>query len=104
MGYNKHSYRLFLIPTLFFFNTYVFLVLAVLEILLHMASHCKNTLTMNKNIYYRSPLHILTSQHCALCRAESERDFNIFNMLNKQMRQAHEALKLDVKDVSKVIS
>lgn len=67
LGYNKTSHRLFLIPSLFFFPRFAAIILMITEITLHVWSHSKNTRNANPKIYYRSPLHALTSQFCSLC-------------------------------------
>lgn len=67
LGHNKTSHRLFLIPSLFFFPRIAAIFIMVTEITLHVWSHRKNTRNDNPKIYYRSPLHALTSQFCNLC-------------------------------------
>lgn len=91
MGYERNnSFLLFLIPTLFSWNMFLWGLLSILEIGLHMMSHYKNSLTMQKNLYFRSPLHVLSSQFCAICRNESGSKYNrTFDILNEQMRVAH---------------
>ncbi|KAH8345727.1 hypothetical protein KR067_002399, partial [Drosophila pandora] len=90
LGYKRYEYLLFLVPTLFCYNFVIGATLAVIEIFLHMMSHHKNSLTMQKGLYFRSPLHVLSSQFCAICRTECDSKYNrIFDMLNKQMRNSH---------------
>ncbi|KAM8710515.1 hypothetical protein ACLKA7_017176 [Drosophila subpalustris] len=103
LGYKRtNSYLLFLIPTLFCWSFAVWCVLSILEIILHMMSHHKNSLTMQKGIYFRSPLHVLSSHFCAICRYETDSKYNrTFDMLNKQMRIAHRSGAL--KDLTKAI-
>lgn len=67
LGYNKTSHRLFLIPSLFIFPRLAAIIIMITEIALHVWSHSKNTRNANPKIYYRSPLHALTSQFCSLC-------------------------------------
>lgn len=67
LGYNKTSHRLFLIPSLFIFPRIAAIILMVTEITLHVWSHSRNSRNANPKIYYRSPLHALTSQFCSLC-------------------------------------
>uniref|UniRef100_A0A0K8TN03 Putative conserved plasma membrane protein n=1 Tax=Tabanus bromius TaxID=304241 RepID=A0A0K8TN03_TABBR len=74
LGYNKTSHRMFLLPSLFFFNRFAVIILAVCEIAMHIWAHRKNSRNTNPDIYYRSPVHILTSQFCAICRSEFEKD------------------------------
>ncbi|XP_033157649.1 uncharacterized protein LOC117139450 [Drosophila mauritiana] len=102
LGYNRNHYLLFLVPTLFCYNFVIGATLALIEIFLHMMSHHKNSLTMQKGLYFRSPLHVLSSQFCAICRTESDSKYNrIFDILNKQMRNAHRSETL--KDMAKAI-
>ncbi|XP_065359716.1 uncharacterized protein LOC135953675 [Calliphora vicina] len=101
LGYNKSNYRILLLPTFFFFNIYAAMIIMILETFFHFWAHLKNGLNMDKNFYYRSPLHVVTSQFCAKCRSESEVDASIFRALNKQMRAARQSKTL--KDVSKAI-
>jgi len=91
LGYERsNSFLLFLIPTLFCWSFLLWCVLSILEIFLHMMAHHKNSLTMQKGIYFRSPLHVLSSHFCAICRYETDSKYNrTFDMLNKQMRIAH---------------
>lgn len=90
LGYERNPRLLFLIPTLFFWSFALWTLLAMLELILHMMSHHKNALTMQKDLYFRSPLHVLSSQFCAICRNESGSKYNrTFDVLNKQMRLAH---------------
>jgi len=67
LGYNKTSHRLFLIPSLFMFPGVAAIILMITEITLHVWSHSKNSRNVNPKIYYRSPLHALTSQFCSIC-------------------------------------
>lgn len=101
MGYNKSSYRLLLLPTVFFFNIYAAVIIMMVEMFFHFWAHLKNGLNMDKNFYYRSPLHVVTSQFCAKCRSESDLEANIFLNLNRQMRAARQSKTL--KDVTKAL-
>ncbi|KAJ6633175.1 hypothetical protein Bhyg_16019, partial [Pseudolycoriella hygida] len=75
LGCNKTSHRLFLIVASMFFFTRICAVLALLiELSMHIWAHKKNCRNSNPNIYYRSPLHIFTSQFCIVCRHESAMD------------------------------
>ncbi|XP_001354023.2 uncharacterized protein [Drosophila pseudoobscura] len=95
LGYERQHYLLFLVPTLFCYNFFIGALMALIEIFLHMMSHHKNGLTMQKTLYFRSPLHVLSSQFCAICRTESDSKYNrIFDILNKQMRTAHRSATL----------
>ncbi|XP_030371872.1 uncharacterized protein LOC115622145 isoform X2 [Scaptodrosophila lebanonensis] len=102
LGYERNHCLLFLIPTLFCHNLFLAILMALLEIGLHMLSHYKNGLTMHKNLHFRSPMHVLTSQFCAICRTETDSQFNrIFDILNEQMRKSHRSGTL--KNISKAI-
>jgi len=102
LGYNRNPYLLFLVPTLFCYNFVIGATLALIEIVLHMMSHHRNGLTMQKSLYFRSPLNVLSSQFCAICRTETDSKYNrIFDILNKQMRNAHRSEAL--KDMAKAI-
>ncbi|XP_063701717.1 uncharacterized protein LOC134831825 [Culicoides brevitarsis] len=68
LGYNKTSHRMFFIPSLFMFPQLSAAILIVTEILLHIWAHRRNSKNTNDCIYYRSPLHALTSQFCGRCR------------------------------------
>lgn len=101
MAYNKSNYRILLLPTIFCFNIYAAVIVSIVEIFLHFWSHFKNGVNMNKDVYYRSPLHVITSQFCAKCLSESEMEANIFRDLNTQMRAARKSKTL--KEVTKAI-
>lgn len=72
LGYNKTSHRLFLIPSLFMFPRVAAIFIVITEIAMHVWSHSKNIRNDNPKIYYRSPLHALTSQFCSLCLETKE--------------------------------
>lgn len=72
LGCNKTSHRLFLIPSLFIFTRIFAPLILLIEVYLHVWAHRKNSRNTNANIYYRSPLHIITAQFCANCRNHSE--------------------------------
>ncbi|XP_034106010.1 uncharacterized protein LOC132793572 [Drosophila nasuta] len=103
LGYERNkTYLLFLIPTLFCWSFVVWWLLSILEIVLHMMAHKKNSLTMQKNLYFRSPMHVLSSQFCAICRNEYGSKYNrTFDILNRQMRLAHRSGAL--KDMAKAM-
>lgn len=74
LGSNVTSHRLFLLPTMFVcFRLYAALM-AFVEIFLHVWAHKKNSRNTDANVYYRSPLHIITSQFCATCLHEKQMD------------------------------
>lgn len=92
LGYNKTSHRMFLIPSLFFFTNLTALIFIISEIFLHVWAHKKNSKNSNPNIYYRSPLHILTSQFCGKCRSQTEYE-NINKMHRLRSRKLHTNLQ-----------
>ncbi|XP_055700963.1 uncharacterized protein LOC129800531 isoform X2 [Phlebotomus papatasi] len=71
LGYNKTSHRMFLIPSLFLFFKLTAIFIITVETLLHIWAHRRNSRNKNPCIYYRSPLHVVSSQFCAICRSES---------------------------------
>lgn len=73
-GCNQTSHRLFLIliPSLAIFTRISAILTVLIEICLHLWAHKKNQRNTNETIYYRSPLHVITSQFCAVCRQERE--------------------------------
>jgi len=98
-GCNKTSHRLFLIVASMFFFARICAVLAVLiELLIHVWAHKKNRCNINPNIYYRSPLHIFTSQFCIVCRHETAMDQVI-----KLQDQRNKHWRLSLKNVAKNI-
>uniref|UniRef100_A0A7G3AGN7 Putative secreted protein n=2 Tax=Lutzomyia longipalpis TaxID=7200 RepID=A0A7G3AGN7_LUTLO len=62
---------MFLIPSLFFFFKLTAIFIIFLETLLHIWAHRRNSRNTNPCIYFRSPLHVVSSQFCAICRSES---------------------------------
>jgi hypothetical protein len=62
----------FLLPTLFLFPFPAwFIVFSILiELCLHMWTHKTNKYSKDSCLRYQSPLHILSSQFCALCRSK----------------------------------
>lgn len=68
------SHRLFLIPSLFLCFRLCAPLIGIIEIALHVWAHKKNSKNTDENVYYRSPLHIVTSQFCAVCRNKSQMD------------------------------
>lgn len=65
---------LFLLPTLFFYPGLATLIIALLEVTIHMWAHKKNKTLTNKSVYYKSPMHIVASEFCAKCRDERTMD------------------------------
>lgn len=74
LGCNKMSHRLFLIPSLFLCFRLCAPLIGIIEIALHVWAHKKNSKNTDENVYYRSPLHIFTSQFCAVCRNKAQMD------------------------------
>ncbi|XP_039965617.1 uncharacterized protein LOC126761703 [Bactrocera neohumeralis] len=104
LGYQNQTYQLFLIPTLFCCSLGLFFIMLLCESILHCWAHKKNSLNISKIYYFRSPLHLVTSQFCTVCRRENEmKKIEIFQALNKQVLQAARQSKT-LKDMSKVIS
>lgn len=62
---------MFFLPTAFFFNPLLALVLASAEVTCHIWTHKKNKSLRGKGVYYRSPLHIFISQFCGSCREKN---------------------------------
>lgn len=65
---------MFFLPTAFFFNPLLALVLASAEVSCHIWAHKKNKALRDKGVYYRSPLHVFVSQFCGSCREKSAAD------------------------------
>lgn len=59
---------LFLLPTLFVYPGVTSIIVAILEVVIHTWAHRINKKLTNKNVYYRSPMHIIASEFCAKCR------------------------------------
>lgn len=71
LGYNP-THKLFLIPSLFLFFRVTALVLLFCELVLHIWAHRVNSSNKDETIFYRSPLHLITSQFCAKCTSQVE--------------------------------
>lgn len=69
LGY-KPTHKLFLIPSLFFFFKITALVLLFCELVLHIWAHRMNYRNKDSLMFYRSPLHLISSQFCAHCTSE----------------------------------
>lgn len=59
---------LFLLPTLFVYPGITSIIVAFLEVIIHTWAHRINKKLTNKNVYYKSPMHIIASEFCAKCR------------------------------------
>lgn len=64
------SALMYLLPTAFFFNPLIAVVLFIIEMSLHAWAHKKNKKLRDSTVYYQSPLHIIVSEFCAACREE----------------------------------
>lgn len=75
-------------------------ILTVLaEVFLHLWSHKKNQHNTNTKIYYRSPLHVITSQFCAVCRQEREME-----QVSKLQDRRQRSWRYHLEDVARRIS
>lgn len=70
VGYNSTAHLLFLLPLLFVTPKLFALVISFVEVMLHMWAHRKNSTNGNPDVYYRSPMHVVTRQFCEVCRHE----------------------------------
>uniref|UniRef100_A0A182K9B2 Uncharacterized protein n=1 Tax=Anopheles christyi TaxID=43041 RepID=A0A182K9B2_9DIPT len=70
VGYNSTAHLLFLLPLLFMTPKLFALVISFVEVMLHMWAHRKNSTNGNPDVYYRSPMHVVTRQFCEICRHE----------------------------------
>lgn len=63
---------IFLLPILFLFPFPAWLTVfsIIIELYLHMWTHKTNKYYKGSHLRYRSPLHVLTSQFCALCKSK----------------------------------
>lgn len=61
-----------LIASMMVFTELAVVILSVMEIALHVWAHKKNCQNINPCLYYRSPLHIYTSQFCNVCRDQND--------------------------------
>lgn len=101
MGYNKTSHRLFFLITtsLSLFTRFAVMLAVILEVIMHSWAHSKNSYNSNPTIYYRSPLHVLTSQFCTRCRHESS-----MNQVIKMQDERHRNWQmLNLKDMARSI-
>lgn len=90
-GSNRTSPRLFLIPTLMIFPGFLTIMIAILEIYLHVRCHKRNKSLKDCSLYYRSPFHMVTSIFCGVCR-ESETASKV-GQLQDQRRHRHDYLR-----------
>lgn len=65
---------MFLLPTAFFFNPFIVIVLFMIETSLHTWAHKINNKLRDSPLYYESPMHALVSHFCAACREEESAD------------------------------
>lgn len=71
----------------------------MLEVALHLWSHKNNQRNTNKMIYYRSPLHVITSQFCAVCRQEREME-QVSKLQDRRKRSWHFHLEAVARRIS----
>lgn len=71
-GTRKFCPVIFLLPILFLFPFPAWLTVfsIIIELCLHMWTHKTNKYYKDSHLRYRSPLHVLTSQFCALCKSK----------------------------------
>ncbi|XP_049818800.1 uncharacterized protein LOC109600227 [Aethina tumida] len=63
----------YLLPTVVLVSPLLIVFLIVLEIVLHTRTHVKNEkLDKNSNIYYQSPLHLISKEFCGKCKSEAQ--------------------------------
>lgn len=75
LGQNTMSHRLLLLlPVLLVFPKLPTVLIAIFEIIIHMWCHKKNKQLSDPGLYYRSPLHIVTSEYCAYCTSQKQMD------------------------------
>ncbi|XP_063546222.1 uncharacterized protein LOC134754077 [Cydia strobilella] len=65
-GSNMFSPRLLLIPAVF--PAVLIMLLIIAEVFLHVCCHEQNKSLKNPSLYYSSPLHMVTSIFCGVCR------------------------------------
>lgn len=70
LGY-KTTHRLFLIPSLFFFFRITALLMLFCELIMHLWAHRKNSRNTDETVFYRSPLHLFTSEFCGICKSDT---------------------------------
>lgn len=62
---------IFLLPTMIFFHPILYVVVTVVEIILHNWSHKKNRKLKKDAIYFhRSPLHGISKEFCGRCKED----------------------------------
>lgn len=64
----------FAMLTLLFFAPVFGVLISILEFVIHVWTHKKNKKMRNMNIYYRSPLHDITSEFCSICVDENTKN------------------------------
>ncbi|XP_058065817.1 uncharacterized protein LOC131215441 [Anopheles bellator] len=71
VGYKCSAHLLYLLP-LFFMTPKLFaLLISFVEVMLHMWAHRKNGAGgRRQDVYYRSPMHVVTRNFCEVCRHE----------------------------------
>lgn len=87
-----------MITSLFICTRIVAVLASMLEILVHAWAHRKNAQNSNPNIYYRSPMHIMTSQFCPVCRNDA-----YMKEVIKLQDQRSKHWRLNLKDMARNI-
>lgn len=99
LGYNKTSYLLLLIPPLFIMPKLAIVLILLSEVLLHRWAHKKNANNRSPDIYYRSPLHVMSNQFCGVCRHERQMD-RIVQLHDKRMKQMQNYLRKVTRNIA----
>ncbi|XP_048006253.1 uncharacterized protein LOC125241701 [Leguminivora glycinivorella] len=82
-GSNVFSPRLLLIPMAAVWPALLVMFLMIAEVFIHICCHKQNKSLKDPSLYYRSPLHMLTSIFCGECR-ESEMSSKIGQMQDQR--------------------
>ncbi|XP_061718979.1 uncharacterized protein LOC133534044 [Cydia pomonella] len=69
-GSNVFSPRLLLIPLAAVFPAVLIMLLMMAEVFIHVCCHKQNKSLKDTSLYYRSPLHMVTSIFCGMCRED----------------------------------
>ncbi|XP_050093305.1 uncharacterized protein LOC126576182 [Anopheles aquasalis] len=78
VGYNSSAHLIYLLPLLFMTPKLFALIITLVEVILHMWAHRKNAAAAaaasgdshRPDVYYRSPMHVVTRNFCEVCRHE----------------------------------
>lgn len=77
---------------MFVYFRFYAVLMAFAEIFLHVWAHKKNAKNTDQHVYYRSPLHIITSQFCAACIHKKQMD-KVSQLQEKRMKNWQHHLK-----------